>query len=388
MTCYINAVGAICALGHNLDEIRRNLFAGVSPGMRVTDQYSPGRPLMLGLVDDAALPALDHLPVPLRSRNNALLLAALAQVRPVLAELARDVPPQRIAVILGTSTSGISHGEAAIAAQLAHGDLPPEFHYRQQELGSPSAFIAHELGVSGPAYCISTACTSGAKAIAAAARMVQHGLADIVIAGGADTLALFTVAGFRAIDSVAPALCQPSSVNRHGINIGEAAALFVLSRQPAAVRVAGWGETSDAHHISAPAPDGRGARAAMTQALARAGLSASDIGYINLHGTATQQNDAMEDRAVADLLPGVPVSSTKPLTGHCLGTAGSLEAVLCWLTLTDAEHRLPPHVWDGAQDPALPPLPFAEVGQTAPVRAVISNSFAFGGNNIALVLGL
>ena len=385
MTCYINAVGVISALGNGLDETRRNLFAGVSPGMRVTDHYSPGRPLMLGQVDDATLPSLAALPVALRSRNNALLRVALAQVRPVLDELARGVPKQRIAVILGTSTSGISHGEAAIAEKLAHGDLPADFHYRQQELGSLSAFIAHETGALGPAYCISTACTSGAKAIAAGARLLAHGVADIVIAGGADTLARFTVAGFGAIDSIAPALCQPSSVNRHGINMGEAAALFVLSRSPAAVRVAGWGETSDAHHISAPAPDGRGARTAIQHALAQAGSSASDIGYVNLHGTATLQNDAMENHAVADLLPGVPVSSTKPLTGHCLGTAGSLEAALCWLTLTDAEHRLPPHVWDGMADPALPVLPYARVGQTAAVTAVLSNSFAFGGNNIALV---
>ncbi|GAB7127058.1 beta-ketoacyl-[acyl-carrier-protein] synthase family protein [Silvimonas sp. JCM 19000] len=385
MTCYINAVGALCALGNTLEDIREHLFAGVSPGLRATSAYSPQRELVLGQVD-AELPSVAHLPLPLRSRNNAMLLAALAQIRPTLDALMREVAPERVAIVMGSSTSGIAHGEDAMRMWVEQGDLPADFHYRQQELGSPAALLAHELGVSGPAYCISTACTSGAKAIAAGARLLQHGVADVVIVGGADTLARFTVAGFGSIESIAPGVCLPSSVNRRGINLGEAAALLVLSKTPATVRVAGWGESSDAHHISAPAPDGRGARAAITQALQRAGMTAADIGYANLHGTATPQNDAMEHAVVAALLPGVPASSTKALTGHCLGTAGSLEAVFGWLTLTDAAQRLPPHRWDGMADPALAPLPLVAAAQSAPVRAVISNSFAFGGNNIALVL--
>ncbi|MBB5191259.1 3-oxoacyl-[acyl-carrier-protein] synthase-1 [Silvimonas terrae] len=385
MTCYIEAVGALCALGNDPDEIRQNLFAGISPGMGATSAYSPG-PLVLGQVCTTMLPDVSHLPQPMRSRNNAVLLAALAQIRARFDALAAGIEPHRIAVILGTSTSGISDGEAALAALEHHGALAPSFHVRQQELGSPATMLAHELGVTGPAYCISTACTSGAKALAAGARLIEHGLADLVIAGGADTLSRFTVAGFSAIDSISPLLCQPSSANRHGINLGEAAALFILGREPAAVRIAGWGESSDAHHISAPAPDGRGARAAIGQALERAGMSAAAVGYVNLHGTATPQNDAMENHAVADLLPGVPASSTKALTGHCLGTAGSLEALFCWLTLTDTAQRLPPHIWDGVQDPALPVLPLVKTGDTGQVKVALSNSFAFGGNNIALVL--
>ncbi|GGP21734.1 beta-ketoacyl-ACP synthase [Silvimonas iriomotensis] len=386
MTCYIAAAGALCALGNDIDTIRQNLFAGNSPGLRPTDAYSAGRALVLGQIVDADLPSLEHLPLIHRSRNNAVLLAAMAQIRPAFDAMAQGLPRQRIAVILGTSTSGSSDGEDGLAAYELAGALPAGFHVRQQELGSPATMLAETLGVSGPAYCISTACTSGAKALAAGARLIEHGMADLVIAGGVDTLAQFTVAGFSAIESVAAERCQPSSANRHGINLGEAAALFILSRNPAAVRLAGWGESSDAHHISAPAPDGRGARAAMTDALARAGINADQIGYVNLHGTATPQNDAMENTAVADRFPGVPASSTKSLTGHTLGTAGALEALFCWLALTDEQHRLPPHIWDGVQDPALPVLPLVHVGQTAPVRAVISNSFAFGGNNIALVL--
>ena len=177
------------------------------------------------------------------------------------------------------------------------------------------------------------------------------------------------------------------SKNRNGINIGEAATLFLVTREAGPVRLAGWGETSDAHHLSAPEPSGKGAAEAMRQALSRAQLKASDIGYLNLHGTATPQNDAMESRAVDAVLGlQVPSSSTKPLTGHTLGAAGALEAALCWLTLTDENNRLPPHWFDGERELELPQLRLVKPNERAPVRAALSNSFAFGGSNAALAL--
>ncbi|MBS1157223.1 MAG: beta-ketoacyl-[acyl-carrier-protein] synthase [Proteobacteria bacterium] len=386
MKTYLNHLGVICALGDGVAAVREQLFAGTSPGMRSTEQYSPCHPRTLGLVD-AELPALDHHPMQLRSRNNALLLHALEQIRPAVEALKAKTPAHRIAVILGTSTTGMAESEEAHQFQCQEGRFPERFHYAQQELGSPARFLSAELGVTGPAYVISTACTSSAKALASAARLLQAGLADAVLAGGVDTLCRFTVAGFAALESIDDAPCNPFSANRRGINIGEGAALFIVSRESGPVCLAGWGESSDGHHISAPDPSANGAKLAIGKALQRARLAAADIGYINLHGTATQQNDAMESRAVAELLPGVPASSTKPLTGHTLGAAGAIEAGLCWLTLTDQAGRLPPHHWDGVPDPALPALPFVAPGSTSStVRAVISNSFAFGGNNIALVL--
>lgn len=386
MKTYLNHLGMICALGDSVAAVREHLFAGTSPGMRSTEQYSPGHPRTLGLVD-AQLPALNHHPLQLRSRNNALLLHALEQIRPAVEALKAKTPAHRIAVILGTSTTGMAESEQAHQFQNQGGRFPERFHYAQQELGSPARFLAEELGLSGPTYVISTACTSSAKALASAARLLQAGLADVVLAGGVDTLCRFTVAGFAALESIDDALCKPFSANRRGINIGEGAALFIVSRESGPVCLAGWGESSDGHHISAPDPTGTGAKLAIDKALQRAGLAAADIGYINLHGTATQQNDAMESRAVAELLPGVPTSSTKPLTGHTLGAAGAIEAGLCWLALTDPAGRLPPHIWDDTLDPALPALPFVAPGSTSGTpRAVISNSFAFGGNNIALVL--
>ncbi|MCL2875037.1 MAG: beta-ketoacyl-ACP synthase [Betaproteobacteria bacterium] len=378
-----------CALGDGLENVREALFSGRSPGMRRSNAYSPGRVLTLGHAD-TPLPSLDAFPVPQRSRNNALLLAAFAQVEPSFRELARDIPAHRIAVVLGTSTSGIGESETAIQHYCR--DFPEGYHYSQQEFGSPARMLAGYLGCTGPTYSVSTACTSSAKALISGARLLRAGLADLVVAGGADTLTRFTIAGFSSLEAVSETPCLPFSANRCGINIGEAAALFLMRRQAAgdehAVTLAGWGEASDGHHISAPDPNGAGASSAILEALARADCPAADIGYINLHGTATRHNDAMESRVVSRLFPHCPASSTKPLTGHTLGAAGALEAVLTWLTLTDSAHRLPPHLWDGIQDPDDPALPLVALHAHAcsPVRAALSTSFAFGGSNTALIL--
>jgi 3-oxoacyl-[acyl-carrier-protein] synthase-1 len=313
--------------------------------------------------------------------------------------------PLRVAVVLGASASGVEEGLQAARQFQALSRFPDDYHYTQQEMGNAAVFVQRELGLRGPAHVVSTACSSGAKALASGARLLRAGLADAVIAGGVDALSAFTLAGFSALESVSPSRCLPLSAHRAGINLGEGAALFLMTREPGPVRLSGWGETSDAHHMSAPDPKGRGAADAMRQALARAGLAPEAVDYVNLHGTATPQNDAMESRAVAEVLgTAVPVSSTKPLTGHALAAAGAIEAAFAWLTLTDNPHgRLPPHLWDGARDPALPGLTLAEAGWAPgasaltstpssgpalgrPVRHVLSNSFAFGGSNAALLL--
>jgi 3-oxoacyl-[acyl-carrier-protein] synthase-1 len=391
MTLYLNECAVVCALGDSHAALKRQLFDDAASALALSDACSPGRPLPLGRVM-AALPDAGHLPLPQRSRNNQLALAALAQIRPAVDAAIARFGADRVGVVIGTSTSGVSATEEALRAHRDSGELPPAFHYGQQEMGSPAAMLSQLLGVGGPAYVHSSACSSSAKALASAARLINMGLCDAVLTGGVDTLCDFTVAGFSALESVSAARCNPLSANRDGINLGEAAALFLMSAEPAAVALCGWGESSDGHHMSAPDPAGGGARLSMTAALARAGIEAADIDYINLHGTATLQNDAMESRAVAELFgPKVHVSSTKPFTGHTLGAAGALEAALCWLALQDdnVEGKLPPHLWDGAQDPALPVLnvaaPGARLGR--PLRWALSNSFAFGGSNATLVLG-
>ncbi|GMU44936.1 MAG: beta-ketoacyl-ACP synthase [Xanthomonadales bacterium] len=385
---YLHQLGIVCALGSGREAVHAALQrADAAGGVAPTTRYSPGRELHLGVApgDWTPQPAW---PLPLRSRNNALLAGALAQLRPAFDVLAAGVDPARIGVVLGSSTSGIAEGEAAIATLEHTGAMPPGYHYGQQDLYSGARFVAGEVGAAGPALTISTACSSGAKALASAARWLRAGICDLVIAGGADSLCAFTVAGFSALESVSAARCNPLSANRCGINIGEGAALFLLSRQPAAVRLSGWGESSDAHHISAPEPRGRGAEAAMRQALARAGLSPKDIDYLNLHGTATPLNDLAESLAVHRVFgaQGPWCSSTKPLSGHALGAAGAIEAGFCWLAL-QGDGWLPPHWWDGVADPALAPLRLVAPGHrgTRP-RHALSNSFAFGGNNAVVLM--
>jgi 3-oxoacyl-[acyl-carrier-protein] synthase-1 len=391
MKLFLNDCGIVCALGDTHSEIKRRLLDDAATGVAPTDAWSAGRMLPLGRVL-GALPDGGGLPLGQRSRNNQLALAALSQIRPAIDAAIARFGADRIGIVVGSSTSGIAETESALRVHLADGVWPPEFHYAQQEMGSPAAMLAQELGVTGPAYAHSSACSSSAKAMASAARLINMGLCDAVLTGGVDTLCAFTVAGFAALESVSAAQCNPLSANRNGINIGEGAALFLMSAEPAVVAMCGWGESSDGHHMSAPDPAGRGARLSITQALARAGIGPEQVDYINLHGTATVQNDAMESRVIHDMFgAGVPVSSTKPFTGHALGAAAAIEAALCWLAMQDdnAEGKLPPHLWDGVPDPALPALnvvaPGARLGH--PLRWAMSNSFAFGGSNATLIFG-
>ena len=393
LNTYLNACGITCALGDSHAQVKARLYAGQS-GVVATSRWSPGRELPLGSVP-AELASVAHLPPHQRSRNNALALAALAQIRIAVDAAITRYGAARVGVVIGTSTSGIGETEQAIGRYAATGTLPPDFHYALQEMGSPAEMLAQELGLAGPAYVHSSACSSSAKAMASAARLINMGLCDAVLTGGVDSLCAFTVAGFTSLESVSTVQCNPMSVNRKGINIGEGAALFLMSADAESavpVTLLGWGESSDGHHMSAPDPAGAGARLAMTQALQRAGLEAAQIDYINLHGTATPQNDAMESRVIEDLFGlDVPASSTKPFTGHTLGAAAAIEAALCWLAMQDdnVEGRLPPHLWDGVADPALPALNLVRTGAALgrPLRRVLSSSFAFGGSNAVLVLG-
>ncbi|MBT9301465.1 beta-ketoacyl-[acyl-carrier-protein] synthase family protein [Pseudomonas sp. TAE6080] len=385
MTAYLNALGIICALGRGQDEVRRNLFAGDSSGMRSESGWVPERVLPVGSVPGELAPLPPHL-AQQNSRNNQLLLEAALQIEDPIQQAIQTFGASRIGIVLGTSTSGIDEASRGIADYLREGHFPADYDYRQQELGAPANFLADWLQLSGPAYVISTACTSSARALMSARRLLDLGLCDAVLCGGVDSLCKLTLNGFTSLEAVSAQRCNPFSVNRNGINIGEAAVLFLMSKSPAPIALLGSGASCDAHHISAPEPSGKGALQAMSKALASAKLTPAQIGYLNLHGTATQHNDAMESLAVAALFPaGVACSSTKPLTGHTLGAAGALEAAFCWLSLM--EGSVPPHVWDGQADPALPALHWAKVGDTLQTRCLMSNSFAFGGNNVSLIIG-
>jgi 3-oxoacyl-[acyl-carrier-protein] synthase-1 len=386
---YLNQMGVACALGCDHQSVWAALQAQAPSGVAPNDRIMPGRNLHLGTVT-APLAAADALLPTERSHNNLLMLTILQQIRPAVEQAIALYGRGRIAIILGTSTSGIAESEQAIACYQKNGTLPAGFDVCLQEMGSPALTLRRVLGLHGPATVISTACSSSAKALASAARALQAGICDAVICGGVDALSAFTIAGFDCLQAISAERCNPMSANRCGINIGEGGALFLMTREPGPVRLAGWGESADAHHLSAPAPDGRGAKAAMQAALTRAGVSARQIDYLNMHGTATHHNDAMESLAIAEILgQDCPVSSTKPLTGHTLGGAGAVDAALCWLALhNNPQGYLPPHWWDGVADPALPALHLVNPGESLgrPLEYAMSNSFAFGGSNACLIL--
>jgi len=320
-------------------------------------------------------------------RNHRLAQLALAQ-DDFAASVARArgrYGNSRIGVFMGTSTSGIHQAELAYREREAN-RLPPGFdHGRTSCTYSIAEFVRTSLGLAGTSVAISTACSSSAKVFAAARRAMQAGFCDAAVVGGADSLCLTTLYGFHSLQLVSREACRPADAERNGISIGEAAGFALLERGAAELALLGDGESSDAYHMSAPEPNGRGAAHAMRAALARARLDATQIDYVNLHGTATPANDAAEDKAICSVLGAdMPVSSTKGWTGHTLGAAGILEAVISLLCVERG--LLPRSLNTRTPDPALRANVLRE-SRTAPVHRVMSNSFGFGGSNCSLIVG-
>ena len=389
-SCALVALGMVNALGRSAEEIWPRLLAGDQSHFRVRDDLVPGRGLIVAEVP-GRLPAV---PTRLRAyacRNNAMSLAALEPIEARIADAIAAVGRDRVAVVMGTTTSGVSDAEAAIRHRFATGKLNDSFHYDQLELGGAAAFVAELLGVTGPSYTISTACSSGARALASARSLLRLGVCDAVIAGATDSLCGLTTNGFAALQAISDEITNPCSVNRKGLTLGEGSVMFLAMRDAGGIQLLGVGESSDAHHMSAPDPEGQGAERAMRAALADAGLSPPEIAYLNLHGTGTAQNDLIESLATARVFgESPPCSSTKSLVGHTLGAAGAMEAGFCWLVLADeSEGELPliPHVYDGMLDPKLPGVRLATKGMRVAAGPILSNSFGFGGNNCSLVLG-
>ncbi|NSX15225.1 beta-ketoacyl-[acyl-carrier-protein] synthase family protein [Cupriavidus taiwanensis] len=324
-------------------------------------------------------------------RNNRLAQLALQQdgFAARVREAAARYGAHRIGVFLGTSTAGVLQTELGYRRRdPASGALPPDFHYGgTHNPYSLPAFLRQQLGLSGPAAAVSSACSSGAKVFSSARRMLEAGLIDAAVVGGVDSLCHTTLYGFNALELLSRQPCRPYDVARNGISIGEGAVFGLLERVSGAVAddailLAGIGESSDAHHMSTPHPQGLGARMAMAQALAGAGIAPAQVGYVNLHGTATRSNDAAEALAMAAVLPGTPCSSTKGATGHALGAAGALEAVICALAL---RHGLVPAGINTTQpDPALE-VNYQLANQDTPLRYAMSNAFGFGGSNCSLL---
>jgi len=389
----LSAFTATSCLGRGLDATRHALRSGrsgLAPCAFETVELDTWVGEVAG-VDEEKLPAAlaDY-----DCRNNRLTRIGLEtdgfgnRVREAVARYGRA----RVGVFLGTSTAGILQTELAYRRRdPATGALPDDFIYRTTHNSfSLAEFTRAYFGLEGMAMAISTACSSSAKVFAAAARQIELGMIDAAIVGGVDTLCLTTLYGFASLQLTSPLPCRPYDAARDGISIGEGAGFVLLERAasaaPGSVLLLGAGESSDAYHMSSPHPQGLGAKLAMEAALKSAGLAPDDIDYINLHGTSTPANDAAEGKAVAALFGDrVPCSSTKGATGHTLGAAGAIEAVICALALTDG--LLPGSPGTATPDPAIPVQYLLESRQGR-VRRVLSNSFGFGGSNCSLVFGV
>ncbi len=386
---YIHRYCGINAIGSELEEMQMALLGLGSPNKGLlSNEYSPKHSMFLG-----GIQGLPPFPLSLENvfnnRNNALLHEAFLKIKPEWERMTHTIAPSKIAIIIGSSNAGIEEGEKVIAALSQSSDFPEGYDYARQEYGSPARFLAKLLNTNGPAYSISTACSSSAKAFISAARLLQANVCDIALVGGSDTLSQLTVNGFLSLEAIDGQRCQPFAENRKGIHLGEAAALFILSREPSSIKLAGWGESSDAYHMAAPQPEGLGAEKSMREALRHARISAQQIDYINLHGTATAQNDVMEAAAVARIFGNrVPISSTKPHTGHTLGASGATEALFSCLTLAQKAfpYKLPMHWIDSSIDSQLPDLNFVRgVNTVSTLKYILSNSFGFGGSNASLI---
>jgi 3-oxoacyl-[acyl-carrier-protein] synthase I len=326
-------------------------------------------------------------------RNNRLAELALQQdgfLDAVQAAVARH-GPRRVGVFIGTSTAGVLQTELAYRERQDGGTLPAWFNYATTHNAfSVADYVHRRFALQGPAMALSSACASSAKAFGSARRMIEANVIDAAVVGGTDSLCLTTLYGFHSLQLCSPLPCRPFDAARDGISIGEAAAFTLLQRVPDsldrdAVLLLGVGESSDAYHMSAPHPDGLGARLAMQAALAGARLDPAEIDYINLHGTGTPSNDRAESQAVTSVFGATtPCSSTKGATGHTLGAAGALEAVISALAIRNG--LMPGGVHSTRIDPTLT-AHYIRDNRRAPVKHVLSNSFGFGGTNCSLILG-
>lgn len=389
----ISAYTATTALGRGRDALTEALRSRRS-GLRRNDFGGEERlDCWIGRVD-----GLEQSPLPpalsgWECRNNRLAWMSLQQdgLQEAVAEAIARHGADRVAVVVGTSTSSIGATEEAYTrlsgeAHRFPADLARPIVHTPHSLGD---FVRHATGLRGPCITVATACSSSAKVFAQAARLIQAGLADAALVGGVDTLCGSVLFGFNALQLVSPEPCRPFDANRVGLSLGEAGGFAVLEHladgETGGLQLRGYGESSDAHHMSAPHPEGLGARLAMRDALARAGIDASEVGYLNLHGTATPANDSIEAQAVAGMFPeSLHAGSTKGWTGHTLGAAGIVESVIALLALENG--LLPGTLNSATPDPACGPQIRFDNAQRD-IGFAMNNSFGFGGNNASLVFG-
>lgn len=383
----VTGLGVICAVGRGTAELQDALRQGRS-GIRPLSRFTPKEVPTLPVAEVAALPGPDDG----RPSTHRLAMAAAADAVADAALSAR-VPRTRVAVVVGTTTGGIGNSETWFMRKLAGEIAPPELLFDHPAVTVGHAVAAH-VGAEGLCLAVSTACSSGANALITGMDLLRAGVADVVIAGGADGVCQLPFLGFNSLRLLSDAPCRPFDRDRAGLNLGEAGAFLVLETEAHArargarvhAELAGGANTCDAHHMTAPAPDGAQVVRAMQLALTQAGARPEDVAYVNAHGTATPANDAAEAAALARLFGEVvpPTSSSKSMLGHTLGAAGALEALITALAVRDG--FLPPTVGTETPLEGAPPDLVLGRARDADVPLAMSNSFAFGGNNAVVVL--
>lgn len=400
-------VGLINCMGRTKEDVYQVYFVKQKSGLYSYRKY--GQDVSLGLVPPAWYRD-EALPHPYNSRVNKFALCACRQIEPLVQIAKQKYGADRIGIIVGTTDNGSEETNTFLSAAMKSSTMAPSgmtpsaenkestdsYTLDMQCLGLCAEYLSNFFGTTGFTSTVSTACTSSAHAIIRAAELLRSGICDVVIAGGVDIVSDVAFGGFSALEAVDKNTTLPFSQNRKGINLGEGAAFFLLAKEnftnaKHCIVLKGAWDNADAFHMTSPDTDGTTQAACVQNALQQAGLSISDIDYINLHGTGTILNDRMEARVV-NLIGGstIPCSSSKTAFAHTLGAAAAMELAVCYLTLSDynTQHLLPPHFYDGKYDPDLPPIRLV-TGTMVPERlhTLMSFSFAFGGNNACLIIG-
>ena len=392
--------GIACAAGNSAAAFWRTLTTGSQDGLVKVKTHS-GREFFAAKIPDGTLKKTG-------ARHDMRVIQieelALSQIAPLVEAAKQKYGAARVAVCVGCCDNGSEFSVAGHREYFEKGAFPKNYTLEIQSADYPATYAKERFGLAGPAYVFATACSSSGSAIIKAAQLIRAGIVDAALCGGVDVASDTVLLGFDSLEAVSEQKTNPFSAARSGITLGEGAAFFLMTKDKGLanncpVALLGWGESADANHMTAPLADGSGALAAIKEALADAGLDASKIDYVNLHGTGTKLNDSMEAKAVSEafekVLAALPCSSTKPMTGHTLGASSAVELAACWLSIVNndgaaaGEIKLPLHVYDGQRDPALARLNFIQKDTkiNKSTTVCMSNSFGFGGCNVSLIIG-
>lgn len=371
-------LGFVCSLGTTLKTIVENASKGISPGFSYVNDDVQNVNIPFFKVDT---PVCKH-----TMRCYDLLDMVVEQLKNELIKIKKRYKSSEIGIVIGNTNTGIHEAQGYIDEWIDTKRTPKNFSFTQIELGSPAIYLKNKLGTEGPAYVISTACSSSAKVFKSAINLLKYKICKVVLVGGVDSRCRFAQNGFFSLNALSKERTIPFSLNRNGINLGEAAALFIMKPSKKGICIKGVGESSDAYDLTHPAPSGEGAIRSMEAALKSAKLLPNQIDFINLHGTGTIANDSMEAIAVNNVFgTKTPCASTKPLTGHTLGASGAVEVALSWLMLK--YQFLIPHIYDGKQDTSIPYIKLTDLSDKKEIHNILSNSFAFGGSNVSVIIG-